>query len=253
MYYIYLITNNINGKVYIGRTGEKKPETRWRKHIREARNRCKHHLHKAIRFYGEENFTFTILCWVQDEEASNRLEKFYIQEYDSRNSDKGYNMTEGGDGARVLREESVRKMKEFASDRFSDKNRIPWYRSDISVEKIVDLRSKGISIEEITNTLKISVSTVYDRLKKAGIDRPGRKLPLDTDSIRSLYLSGKTAEEIANDMGTTKYCILRRLTKEGIPRRRPGARIKHGKYSIAGPQRAVVEEAFEDISGTPGL
>ena len=92
---IYKIVNNINGKVYIGQTRTTLKE-RMSKHYSDAR--CEPGItgiDAAIRKYGEQNFSVEILCECKNEEL-DRLEKFYISEYNSFNSPKGYNLTPGG-------------------------------------------------------------------------------------------------------------------------------------------------------------
>lgn len=103
MPYIYKITNQINGKCYIGKTLES-IEKRWHQHKNEAeKDRSKNRpLYQAIRKYGIENFTIEIV-----EEISNILdtdinerEKYWIEYYGSFKN--GYNATYGGDGKHYL-------------------------------------------------------------------------------------------------------------------------------------------------------
>jgi group I intron endonuclease len=53
---IYKIENLINGKIYIGQSIE--IEQRWKKHLAASDDFL---IHKALRKYGKENFSFTIL------------------------------------------------------------------------------------------------------------------------------------------------------------------------------------------------
>ena len=100
---VYMFTNKLNGKMYIGQT------------IHEDL-RIKHHLYaashpntknegqpfvQALRKYGIDSFDYTRLFVTDDIDDKNELrrileekEQYYIKEYDSVN--KGYNMTEGG-------------------------------------------------------------------------------------------------------------------------------------------------------------
>lgn len=94
---IYKITNKINGKIYIGQS--KNVERRWREHLRSKDNTP---IHCALRKYGPENFNFEILAEC-DKDELNRLEQFYIQEYDCM-SPRGYNLTPGGKCYRVKKE-----------------------------------------------------------------------------------------------------------------------------------------------------
>lgn len=90
---IYKITNIVNNKVYIGQSIDIKK--RWERHRIVAFNSAYPQynclIYKAFRKYGLNNFVFEVLeeCC---EEDLNRLENFYIEQYDSCNRDKGYNM-----------------------------------------------------------------------------------------------------------------------------------------------------------------
>lgn len=99
MGYIYKITNNINGKSYIGRTNRDDPIKRWREHISEAKNfrdqSCNRSIYKAMRKYGIDNFKFSIIEEYNDVDGYER-EKYYIDLYQTCIG--GYNQTPGGAG-----------------------------------------------------------------------------------------------------------------------------------------------------------
>ena len=86
---IYKIENLLNGKVYIGQSIE--IEVRFAKHKNAKDNFC---IHKAIRKYGIENFSFKILEECLEKELDEK-EKYWIDKYDSL-IPKGYNMIPGG-------------------------------------------------------------------------------------------------------------------------------------------------------------
>ena len=97
MGFIYKITNDINDKVYIGKTIRTLP-VRWREHlsdykeIQEIDNRP---LYSSMLKYGVNHF---IIYEVEEcpDELLNEREKFWIAFYDSY--ENGYNATKGGDG-----------------------------------------------------------------------------------------------------------------------------------------------------------
>ena len=62
MAYIYQITNNINGKIYIGKT-EFSIEKRFQEHCRDCFKRKTEHrpLYAAMRKYGIENFSVALI------------------------------------------------------------------------------------------------------------------------------------------------------------------------------------------------
>jgi group I intron endonuclease len=98
MAYIYEISNDINDKLYIGKT-EDSIEKRFKQHCREAfRKRCeKRPLYAAMRLYGIEHFHIALLEETNEPEAR---EAYWIA---LKNSYRyGYNATHGGDGSRYL-------------------------------------------------------------------------------------------------------------------------------------------------------
>lgn len=95
MFYVYLITNIINKKVYVGIT-TRKVEDRWLEHVSRSRYPDKYNskIHAAIRKYGEANFSISILACTQDLDSLLLLEKELIEDYNS--TELGYNLTSGG-------------------------------------------------------------------------------------------------------------------------------------------------------------
>ena len=96
---IYQITNTINGKCYIGQSDN--IQARWRKHRTvpfNSNSRCYNYpLYRAIRKYGLENFTFTILEECELDELEEK-EIFYIKQYHAYT--EGYNQNPGGPHAK---------------------------------------------------------------------------------------------------------------------------------------------------------
>ena len=95
---IYKITNKINKKIYIGK--EINITTRWNQHYLDSFNdniNDNSIIHKAIRKYGVESFSFEILILCSPKEL-DELEKYYIKYYNYNNKDIGYNIEEDGSG-----------------------------------------------------------------------------------------------------------------------------------------------------------
>lgn len=97
MAFIYIITNKINGKQYVGKTTHNSIQKRFQEHIRDSRkSRCeKRPLYSAISKYGVENFTIEKLEECSIDELENR-EIYWIDKLDTYHN--GYNATYGGDG-----------------------------------------------------------------------------------------------------------------------------------------------------------
>lgn len=138
MGFIYLITNNINGHVYVGQT-RRSIECRWKEHLRHCELNNGQILGKAILKYGVENFTIQEIEECDDNKLDER-EKFWIQEYNSYN--EGYNATLGG------------------SDNFTMTDRI---------KEVKELWKQGYGQKAITEITKLNVETVHNYLLKSGI------------------------------------------------------------------------------------
>lgn len=94
MGFIYLITNNINNKKYVGQTIGSIQE-RWNQHLRATREKGSRHLYDAIKKYGYQSFSIQKIEEVPND-LLNERECFWISHYDSFKN--GYNMTSGGEG-----------------------------------------------------------------------------------------------------------------------------------------------------------
>lgn len=91
---IYVILNCVNGKAYLGSTGDFK--VRRNVHFSELRN-GKHgnkHLQRAWNKYGEDNFTIFPIEKFNKIPSDTLLKKEaeYIKQYDLTNRDRGYNI-----------------------------------------------------------------------------------------------------------------------------------------------------------------
>ena len=99
--HIYCITCLVNGKMYIGQT-VKSLKKRFQAHCHKAQSRKNYKLSRAIRKYGEENFTIEEVMWVEaptKEALKRKLDYIEIRLIKRLNTRKnGYNTTDGGEG-----------------------------------------------------------------------------------------------------------------------------------------------------------
>lgn len=112
MSYIYKITNQINGKLYIGKTNRTIQE-RFKEHCRDylKRENEKRPLYSAMKKYGVHNFFIELIEECALNEAEIR-EKYWIEFYGSFKY--GYNATLGGDGkAYIDRDLVIKAYKEL--------------------------------------------------------------------------------------------------------------------------------------------
>lgn len=92
-WYVYMHTNKINGKKYIGITGQERYWDRWRSDGSGYKTQI---FGRAIEKYGWDNFTHDILEVVDNEDIALMQEQYYIEYYKSDNPKYGYNISCGG-------------------------------------------------------------------------------------------------------------------------------------------------------------
>lgn len=101
-HYIYLYTNLINGHQYVGQTNN--IERRKREHHCDisAPSRSSYHslLARAMRKYGENNFSFEILNENLTQEEANLLEEYWEVHLNTK-APNGYNIKDGGKEASI--------------------------------------------------------------------------------------------------------------------------------------------------------
>lgn len=90
--YIYLITNNLNGKIYVGKHSTDD--------LNDGYMGSGVAINRAYNKYGKENFNKKILAFADTKEKLNWFERFYIKKYHARIN--GYNLTDGGDGGNTI-------------------------------------------------------------------------------------------------------------------------------------------------------
>lgn len=140
MAYIYCIKNDVNNKVYIGKTVYT-IQHRFKEHIRDARNhKCNSKLHRAILKYGDEHFYPILLEECSNDDASEK-EKYYIQLYNSVQN--GYNISYGGEG-----------------------------ESQVDLKQLKELHSQGYDFKQIAKMTGHTTRTVATRLKACGCESP---------------------------------------------------------------------------------
>lgn len=89
---VYVHTNKINGKKYVGQTCQI-PEKRWKNGLGYQRNP---YFYNAIQKYGWDNFEHEVIASNLTLDEANNMEEFYINKFDTMNNINGYNMQSGG-------------------------------------------------------------------------------------------------------------------------------------------------------------
>lgn len=130
--FIYITTNLINGKKYIGKRVIGDNST-WESYLGSGIM-----LSKAIEKYGKENFSRDVVAITDNDEELCFLEKEFIKSHNAVESKNYYNLAYGGKGGTTRKgaknsEETRRKIKENHAD-FSGEKHPRWNRIDYSCD-----------------------------------------------------------------------------------------------------------------------
>ena len=179
VYYIYKITNLINNKVYIGQSVS--PKIRWSRHKSDARlNKKADHLYRAMRKYGEDNFMFEVIDEVVTLSEADELEVQIISIYNSTNRVFGYNKAPGGQGKRLVSEETRQKLSKAAKGRQSRLGHSPSSETRILLSKA-----------QLGNTYRLGFKTSEETKKKLSKINKGKKASAETKGKMSQSMMGK--------------------------------------------------------------
>jgi group I intron endonuclease len=178
MFKIYKITNNSNGKVYIGKTIWA-VERRWKMHIWYALRGSDLYLSNAIRKHGVESFDRKTIDYAESEDEINVLEKLYIGIFQSYRPENGYNLTHGGDGT-IPNEATIQRMKE----------RAPWKNKKMPLE-----------IRQKMSASRKGIKFSNEHKQRIGNAHRGKIVSEETrEKLRQANLGKKASEESKKKM-----------------------------------------------------
>lgn len=196
---VYLITNRVNGKLYVGKTC--RPEKRWAWHVKEAKKASPAMaIAWAIRKYGADAFLFEVLETFSSEDEAFWWESWWIQYLGSHHT--GYNLDAGGSGGRTLSAQTRKKMSDARLGwRPSTETRarmsaaqVGKKRSSEAIEKTASAlrgRARPVEVVEKIAALKRGVSfseEARQRIAEAAKNRP--RPSVESNQKRSAALRG---------------------------------------------------------------
>lgn len=211
---IYLITNLINGKQYVGKTKYSLAH-RWSQHCNRNYNT---YLHNAIVKYGKDNFKIEELCRCPDDKWAE-LEIYYIAKYHTHYTEGGYNISRGGDANPMddplAKEKFLQHMR---SDFQKDVDRQNIIKYNLSEKRRLDdmrtsERQRGIynkNFQSYNESKKVSVGM---------IDAEGNIVKIFNSAADACRYLGKPTKEAGHIL---KVCDV--INKNGKP-------AKHFGYS----------------------
>ena len=184
---IYKIENKINHKIYIGQSNN--PKRRFKEHINRE-EKYNSLIHKAIKKYGEENFTFEIIGWYENWEE---MEQYYIEYYKSK-IPYGYNIEDGGN-------QPPRHVGESHPMAF-----ITQAQADILIDQFLDWRIPRKTIIHNNKITENIARHIIDGTawKREGVTYPLRPKEKELDIYRAKYIQWLccTSTESLNNLGS---------------------------------------------------
>lgn len=200
-YCIYAHINLLNGKTYIGQT---KQSLSRRFRSGEGYKGCTL-FYNAIKKYGWNNFKHIILLENLSLEEANLIEQYLIKKFDLTNKEKGYNISEGGNGFPLL-----------SSELISKKNKENWEKGTYNNVKnkvyCVELEKSFESALEAERQTGIDNSTIQkackNKIKYTGFSPYGDPLhwifeeEITEEKIKELYYK----EEVIKGIKIPIYC-----------------------------------------------
>jgi group I intron endonuclease len=184
---IYLATNRVNGKAYVGRT-MKGLAGRFTVHIQKARLGYSSHFYRAIRKYGIESFDVAVVETCASEVELKSAEERWIAAMGSK-APVGYNLTDGGEGIvgfALPKSDRWRQSVTSESYRAKHSRRAKLWRAAMTPEE------RAAHTEKIANKL-----TGTSNVKLRGDANPAKRAEV-RDKIRMSKLGKRRPDMLGN-------------------------------------------------------
>lgn len=213
---IYLITNDINSKVYVGQTIQTLSK-RFSGHCCYSKSDKSNNMYikRAIHKYGRDKFHITLL----EECPTNLLnerEKYWINYYDSYNN--GYNLTKGGQDSNYF---NLHKLEDTIDTKKFEQYIIEFKPSVSEVAKHFDIcRCSVYNLIKRLNNPNLILNSYNPRKGKSIKD-------IDKNELIQLYSNGWSILDLVKKYKVKKSKISKFLKEQGITIKRGIKGYKH--------------------------
>jgi len=211
---IYKFTNKLNNKIYIGSAVDL--YKRKHKHLYDLRHNAHHnkHLQRSWDKYGEENFIYEIIEYIDDENNLKIREQYWIDKLNVCDINIGYNILPiaGNSLGYKMSEEDKKKIGDSCRGEKNYGTKL----TDAQVYKIKELFIEGLSNKEIallfevnTNCIhRIKIGETWKHIKVEGFIE-GKKGLTDEQiiEIKKMIQDGIKTKDIVNLTGINKRRI----------------------------------------------
>lgn len=241
IYKVYLLTNTINGKIYVGQTCMELEDRMGRAGYGYSNST---YLFSAIKKYGYKNFKYELLAKCLDQSTVDYLEDYYIEQYNSRKNSIGYNLKSGGSAGKHSKETKIKIANTM-------KNKI-WSQAAIEARAAAGRRRKGIKKgpksekikEQVAQSMvnwhannkhpmlgkvhsdetkaKMSIANSGRKHDPGSVKARSKKLEMSEErqkQICDMYESGDTVDSICKAIGTNTSGVYRVLFRHNVPKK----------------------------------
>lgn len=170
--YIYLVTNTINNKKYIGKHKSKSFD-----HLYFGSGKL---IKEALKTYGKKNFKIEIIEWCSTKEELCEKERYWVNYFNCAHNDDYYNLYNGSCGSTEVSQETKLKLsRAFSGDKNPSKR--PDVREKIRQSKLGENNAMYGKHPKLSDETK-------EKLRKANL---GRKMSLESRKKMSEAKIGK--------------------------------------------------------------
>lgn len=208
-FYIYIVQNIINNKIYVGQTKNK--NERWRQHrydcfIKQSNNRLYH----SIRKHGIVNFNFTII-----EENSidiiDEAECFWIEFFRSWDDSFGYNIEKGGSTNKIVSKETRLKIGNARRGKYHTN----YSKHQISIAKAGTKRSQESKLKQSISNIGSKRSDETKRIMSES--HMEISIPHTPEAKQKMSEQRRGEKNIRAKLKNSDIPIILEMRKNGIP------------------------------------
>lgn len=225
---IYRATNNVNGKIYIGKT-IKALSSRISEHKADINRGQIYYFQRALIKYGFDNFTWDVLEETNELDELNRLEIYYIDRFNSRDRTIGYNVAYGGMGGG--NRHGV-KLSDETKQRISDsKTGVSWGHHSDDTKRLISKKRTGC---QFTETHKANLREA--RSNRIISDETRHKMSESSKgriNIKLYKLIDPDGNEYETTHGLRSFCDEHGLTPANLYKVLNGQRSHHMGWTIS--------------------
>jgi len=186
MYIIYKLSNNIDGKIYIGQTS-RSLKIRFNEHC--LSNSGCHKVQSAIKKYGRENFKIELITITGTQSVADYWEIYFIDKYQTLSREYGYNIRDGGSVGKFNN-----KGRKHTPDELSK-------MSKSQIGRIISFETR----QKMSEAKKDYIP--WNKRSKTNLQTPNPKL-LPRDQLLLIANDKRSAKIIAKEYGISKTTVL---------------------------------------------